>query len=171
MTRRRALGMLGIGAAAAAIPKGAFAQEPTFPKGAIIRTLLKDYAPEELAGGATLFHEHMQLGPDFNAKFARGDRRGSSREWFAARAPRAAEAATQWRPSTAPDIMRDVDLMAAEVAKTKSRGRRLHCRCRTSGHGARHQLHSPGFDEIRRADRGRRRLLLRSRFIRKRSRP
>ena len=70
LTRRQALEVLGISAAAAAIPRGAFAQEPTFPKGAIIRTLLKDYAPEELAGGATLFHEHMQLAPDFNAKFA-----------------------------------------------------------------------------------------------------
>jgi hypothetical protein len=29
------------------------------PKGAVIRTLFKDYAPEELAGGATLFHEHL----------------------------------------------------------------------------------------------------------------
>ena len=56
--------MLGIGATAA------FGQEPTFPKGAIIRTILKDYAPEDLAGGATLFHEHMQLAPDFNVKFA-----------------------------------------------------------------------------------------------------
>src|ERR1700710_2435174 len=69
ITRRRALEMLGIGAAAAAAPRSAFAQAPTFPKGAIIRTILKDYAPEELAGGATLFHEHFQLGPDFNAKF------------------------------------------------------------------------------------------------------
>src|SRR6202043_1152288 len=70
LTRRQALEILGISAAAAAIPSGAFAQAPAFPKGAIIRTILKDYAPEELAGGATLFHEHMQLATDFNAKFA-----------------------------------------------------------------------------------------------------
>src|ERR1700689_4561713 len=70
LTRRQALEMLGIGAAAAAVPMNVSAQEPTFPKGAIIRTILKDYAPEDLAGGATLFHEHMQLAPDFNAKFA-----------------------------------------------------------------------------------------------------
>src|SRR6476661_4608477 len=70
LSRRQALEMLGLGAAAAAIPTSVFAQEPVFPKGAIIRTILKDYAPEELAGGATLFHEHMQLAPDFNAKFA-----------------------------------------------------------------------------------------------------
>src|ERR1700693_1547967 len=70
VTRRRALEVLGISAATAAAPTGLFAREPVFPKGAIIRTILKDYAPEELAGGATLFHEHMQLGPDFNGKFA-----------------------------------------------------------------------------------------------------
>ena len=69
LTRRQALEMLGTGATAAAIPSALFAQEPQFPKGAIIRTILKDYAPEELAGGATLFHEHMQLATDFNVKF------------------------------------------------------------------------------------------------------
>jgi hypothetical protein len=53
----------------ALLPSSLFAQAPVFPKGAIIRTILKDYAPEELAGGATLFHEHMQLAPDFNARF------------------------------------------------------------------------------------------------------
>ena len=64
MNRRDALKVLGMGAAAAALPEFAGAQSaPAFPKGAIIRTLLKDYAPEELAGGATLFHEHMQLAP------------------------------------------------------------------------------------------------------------
>ena len=116
LTRRQALEALGIGAA---IPL--FAQAPTFPKGAIIRTLLKDYAPEELAGGATLFHEHMQLGPDFNAKFAA--------------ATAAVRAANGLPPAPArggppkgggttppPDIMRSVDLMSAEVAKTKSEG-------------------------------------------------
>jgi hypothetical protein len=35
----------------------------------VIRTLFKDYAPEELAGGATLFHEHLSLGPDFGERF------------------------------------------------------------------------------------------------------
>lgn len=119
VTRRQALEVLGISAAAAAVPKGAFAQQPTFPKGAIIRTLLKDYAPEELAGGATLFHEHMQLAPDFNAKFAA--------------ATAAARAANGLPPAPArggggrgapagPDIMHNVDLMSAEVAKTKSAG-------------------------------------------------
>src|SRR5215467_3245919 len=70
VNRRQALEILGLTAAATAFSNAAFAQESTFPKGAIIRTLLKDYAPEELAGGATLFHEHMQLATDFNAKFS-----------------------------------------------------------------------------------------------------
>src|SRR5262245_5721649 len=69
MTRREALTLVGIGAAAATLPWPASAQTPAFPKGAIIRTLLKDYAPEDLAGGATLFHEHMSLAPDFNDRF------------------------------------------------------------------------------------------------------
>src|SRR5262249_21264615 len=64
-TRREALGMLGMGAAAAALPEFAFAADLTFPKGAVIRTVLKDYAPEELAGAATLFHEHMSFADDF----------------------------------------------------------------------------------------------------------
>src|SRR6516162_1915918 len=70
MTRREALEILGLSAAAAALPAGALAQTPAFPKGAVIRTLFKDFAPEELAGGATLFHEHLSLAPDFMARFA-----------------------------------------------------------------------------------------------------
>src|SRR5262245_61911216 len=70
MSRRQALELAGKGAlATAALSSSVFAQTPSFPKGAIIRTLSKDYAPEELAGGATLFHEHMSLGPDFNERF------------------------------------------------------------------------------------------------------
>src|SRR5258708_21881248 len=67
-TRREALSMLGMGAAAAALPRAASA-EPSFPEGAVIRTILKDYPPEELRGGATLFHEHMSLAPDFLLRF------------------------------------------------------------------------------------------------------
>ena len=32
-----------------------------FPNGAVIRTILKDIPPEQLGGGATLFHEHLSL--------------------------------------------------------------------------------------------------------------
>jgi len=63
LTRREAIGILGAGACA-------YAATPQFPKGAIIRTVLKDIPPEDLAGGATLFHEHMSLSPAFLPKFA-----------------------------------------------------------------------------------------------------
>ena len=116
ISRRQALGLLGVGTAATALPGFGFSQSPAFPKGAIIRTVLKDYAPEELAGGATLFHEHMQLAADFNAKFSA--------------ASNAVRVANGLQPTPArggggnagPDIMRNADLMAAEVAKTKDAG-------------------------------------------------
>src|SRR5262245_61989511 len=127
MNRRQALELLGMSAAAAALPKSAFAQTPTFPKGAIIRTILKDYAPEELAGGATLFHEHMQLATDFNAKFAAATaaaRAANGLPPAPARgggggggAPRGGGPATP-----PPDIMHNVDLMTAEVTKAKNEG-------------------------------------------------
>ena len=84
LTRREALGMLGAGAgltfaagcgnggappadsgggmeeAAGAMP------DITFPDGAVIRTVLGDVAPASLAGGHTLFHEHL----DINQRYA-----------------------------------------------------------------------------------------------------
>jgi phosphotriesterase-related protein len=132
LTRRQALEILGLGAAAAALPRNAFAQEPTFPKGAIIRTLLKDYAPEELAGGATLFHEHMQLAPDFNAKFAAATAAARAANSLAPQPTRGGGgggAAAGNRgggggggAAATPRIMDSVDLMSEEVAKTKSAG-------------------------------------------------
>src|SRR3954463_16834694 len=68
-TRREAIGLLGMGVAAAALPEFASAAPVTFPKGAVIRTILKDYAPEELAGGATLFHEHLSFADDFMTRW------------------------------------------------------------------------------------------------------
>lgn len=67
ITRREALGVLGAGAAAAAVSQWGsplFAQAPkppVFPKGAVIRTLLKDMPPEALASGPSLFHEHLSM--------------------------------------------------------------------------------------------------------------
>ena len=112
-------------AAAAALPASAFGQSTAssvFPRGAIIRTVLKDYAPEELAGGATLFHEHMQLAPDFMVRFqaataavraANGLPPAPARGGGAGRGPAA---------PAGPDIMRDADLMAAEVKKAATDG-------------------------------------------------
>jgi phosphotriesterase-related protein len=107
-----------MGVAAAAFVPRVFAQAPTFPKGAIIRTLLKDYAPEELAGGATLFHEHMQLGTDFNAKFS-----AASNAVRVANGQAPAPARGGGGGAAAPtDIMHNVDLMSAEVMKVKDAG-------------------------------------------------
>jgi phosphotriesterase-related protein len=126
LTRRQVFEALGITAAAAAIPRSIFAQEPEFPKGAIIRTLLKDYAPEELAGGATLFHEHMQLAPDFNAKFAAASAAARAANGLPPAPARGGGAPKGGGKGPAaappPDIMHNVDLMAEEVAKTKSAG-------------------------------------------------
>jgi predicted metal-dependent phosphotriesterase family hydrolase len=67
LTRRDALGLLGSSLAAGFATRSIqplFAQTPAapvFPKGAIIRTLLKDLPPEALASGASLFHEHLSM--------------------------------------------------------------------------------------------------------------
>jgi phosphotriesterase-related protein len=122
LTRRQVLEAMGISAAMAAIPPSAFAQQPTFPKGAIIRTILKDYAPEELASGATLFHEHMQLGPDFNARFSAATAAARAANGLPPAPPRGGGRAGGPPPPAGPDIMHDVDLMSEEVAKTKSAG-------------------------------------------------
>ena len=69
-SRREALRLLGsaagagLAAAAGGVPARAqqtFASvtPPDFPDGAVIRTLQGDLAPEALADGATLFHEHV----------------------------------------------------------------------------------------------------------------
>jgi phosphotriesterase-related protein len=126
LTRRRALEVLGIGAATAALPRSVFGQEPTFPKGAVIRTVLRDYAPEDLAGGATLFHEHMQLGTDFNQRFSAANAavraaNGQAPAPGRGGGPGAAKGGGA-RATPPPDIMHNVDLMSEEVAKTKSAG-------------------------------------------------
>ena len=74
LTRREVLAILGAGAAAGV--GGRFGHvlaaqapaRPVFPKGAIIRTILKDMAPEELASGPSLFHEHLSMRFPLGAK-------------------------------------------------------------------------------------------------------
>ena len=121
MTRRQALGVLGAAAASPLVAQTGV----TFPKGAVIRTLLADLDPASLAGGATLFHEHMQLGTDFNAKFTAAGAavRAANGQAPATAAPKPLPAAPP-KPAApkGPDIMRDPDLMAAEVAKIKGDG-------------------------------------------------
>jgi phosphotriesterase-related protein len=138
-TRREALRLIGIGAAAAAMPSIAAAQEPTFPKGAIIRTLFKDMAPDELAGGATLFHEHLSLGTDFNQRFTAASQAaralngpGPAPLGATPAAPRAGGAGNgagrgagraAGPPAAAgPNPMSDPKLMAQELMQAKSEG-------------------------------------------------
>jgi phosphotriesterase-related protein len=65
-SRRDIIRLIGASAAAALAPRlGAADEQPRFPSGSIIRTVLNDVAPAALASGATLFHEHLSVGPDF----------------------------------------------------------------------------------------------------------
>jgi predicted metal-dependent phosphotriesterase family hydrolase len=119
-TRREALGMLGMGVAAAALPRIASAQ-PSFPEGAVIRTILKDYPPEELGGGATLFHEHMSLEPDFLQRF----RQYAAEAQAVNRPPNVRQSAEQRGAPPPPadlSFMRDMDLMTEELAIAKREG-------------------------------------------------
>ena len=113
MTRREALELLGLGVVATAVSKTASAQGLTFPQGAVIRTLFRDMAPTELAGGATLFHEHLSLPPDFGAKF--GAATAAAR---AANGLPPAPARAGGPPAvTAPDPMREDQIVRALIAQ------------------------------------------------------
>ena len=118
-SRRQAVEILGIAAASAVLTSAAGEQSATFPKSAIIRTVLKDYAPEDLGGGATLFHEHMQLAPDFNAKFTAAAAAARKANGLPPLPPRGGNRAGGPPP---PDIMHNVDLMSDEVVKAKTEG-------------------------------------------------
>ena len=124
LSRREMLALLGAGAVAAALPGRVFAA-PTFPKGAVIRTVLKDYAPEELAGSATLFHEHLSFAPDFMTRWTRyaAETRAANNPppRGAAPAPAPAPAAAP-AAAPAPFFMSDLDLMTAELSIAKQEG-------------------------------------------------
>jgi phosphotriesterase-related protein len=148
LTRREALELLTLAAGAVgAWPSTASAQGPTFPRGAIIRTLFKDMAPEELAGGATSFHEHLSLPADFNAKFSAATAAARAANGLPAATapagggggrqagapPAAPPAAGAAAPGGAargggppaapgPDPMRDVNLMVQELLNAKRDG-------------------------------------------------
>jgi phosphotriesterase-related protein len=116
-TRREALSMLGSGVAAAALPRVASAA-PSFPEGAVIRTILKDYPPDELGGGATLFHEHMSLGPDFLQRF----RQYALEAQAVNRPPNAPAGPGPTLPPPDLSFMRDLDLLTEELAIAKREG-------------------------------------------------
>jgi phosphotriesterase-related protein len=78
LSRRQAFSLLGLGTglglaagtresagAVSAVPAAA-APKPVIPKGAIIRTILKDVPPDRLGNGAALIHEHVTAGGDVN---------------------------------------------------------------------------------------------------------
>jgi phosphotriesterase-related protein len=125
--------MLGIGAAAAACPAWVSAATPTFPRGAVIRTILKDYAPDDLAGGATLFHEHMSFADTFMTRwtgYAADTRRENALPNAAAPSTPAAgraggpAAAPPPPPTTASGkyFMQDLDFMIDEMRSAKADG-------------------------------------------------
>jgi phosphotriesterase-related protein len=65
-SRRDIVRLIGASAAAALAHRlGAAENKVRFPSGAVVRTVLGDVSPERLAGGATLFHEHLSVGADF----------------------------------------------------------------------------------------------------------
>jgi phosphotriesterase-related protein len=100
MTRREALAVLGA---------GALSRGKSSAAGAIIRTVLKDVPPESLSGGATLFHEHLSLAPDFMPK------------WIAlARGQSQPPAGTP--ASGRPFFMQDADLMVDELRAAGKEG-------------------------------------------------
>ncbi len=115
LSRREALAILG--AAAFALPASA---EPTFPKGAIIRCVLKDYAPADLAGGATLFHEHMSTAADFMPRWMAQYRKTLEENGTPARGGRGgAQAPAQ---PQGPYFMQDAEFMTNEMKLAKSDG-------------------------------------------------
>jgi phosphotriesterase-related protein len=70
LSRREAMRLLGVGAGAAGVASStrasASAQRLRVPKGAVVRTILKDVAPDHLGTGAALIHEHVTAGNDVN---------------------------------------------------------------------------------------------------------
>jgi phosphotriesterase-related protein len=117
VSRRDALRLLGVGAGAGLIT--ALGQEPyifaallqpasparmaPIPRGAVIRTILKDLSPEALGNGAILFHEHLSFGSNFFERM---------------RPPNAPRPATPPPPS----YLTDPDLVIDEVRATGREG-------------------------------------------------
>jgi phosphotriesterase-related protein len=110
MTRREALTILGAGV----VSRGSSAAA-----GAIIRTVLKDLPPEDLSGGATLFHEHLSLAPDFMPKWIALARAQNPQAQSQARL---APPPPQTPPPDRPFFMRDLDLMVDEIRAAGKEG-------------------------------------------------
>src|SRR6266446_10959165 len=61
-SRRQAIGLLGLGAGLGFVEARGDARTQTIPRGAIIRTILKDLPPDGVGTGAALIHEHLTAG-------------------------------------------------------------------------------------------------------------
>jgi len=60
-TRRQAIGLLGVGRSrlVEALRRRGSRPTQTIPRGAIIRTILKDLPPDGVGTGTALIHEHL----------------------------------------------------------------------------------------------------------------
>lgn len=125
LTRRELLGLLGLGAAAASMPRIVSAAA-TFPTGAIIRTVLKDYAPDDLGAGATLFHEHLSFAPDFMTRWTSYAAQTRATNGLpaagAAGSGRGAQTPPPATPPSGPFFMQDIDLMSEELSTARNEG-------------------------------------------------
>lgn len=115
-TRRETIRTLAAGAAALipfCAPGSAAPEGLRFPRKAVIRTVLKDMPPEDLAGGTTLFHEHLSFSREFAIKLSQtpfpGARGGP------ARAPGGPKPGEKY-------FMEDADLMTSEMVAAKQGG-------------------------------------------------
>ena len=114
LTRRDFLKLIGSSTAATALQGLACAaDEIKFQTGAVIRTVLKDVPPETLAGGATLFHEHLSMSHDFVQKMAKA---------FAALLSAPGHPAPTLPTLTLPWFMEDLGLMTDEMRAAKNEG-------------------------------------------------
>jgi phosphotriesterase-related protein len=114
LTRRDFLKLIGSSTAATALQGLACAADQIkFQTGAVIRTVLKDVPPETLAGGATLFHEHLSMSHDFVPKMGKA---------FAALLSAPGHPAPTLPTLTLPWFMEDLGLMADEMRAAKNEG-------------------------------------------------
>lgn len=113
-TRRDILKVIGSSVAAAAVQRIARAAgEVQLPAGAVIRTVLEDMRPEALAGGATLFHEHLSISYDSMMKM---------RAEFQALLGTPGRQSPTLPPPTRPWFMEDLGLMVEEMRAAMSEG-------------------------------------------------
>lgn len=130
VNRREALGMLAGGLAVAASSARSGVARQQFPPGAIIRTVLRDVPPDSLAGGATLFHEHLSFADDFMTRWVRyaADTRREHALPPAAKspapAPRPAAGPAAPPPSTPSGryFMQDADYQVVEMQRALADG-------------------------------------------------